>query len=88
MAIIKRHADGEPLTRKLAANVIAGLRGDDHLLGDDASALLDRGVRHENVDGGFGNVATGGADNDCSSDGKVARSEIGAAPLFNVFRPF
>ena len=73
MAIIKGTASGQPLTGALAANIIAGLGGDDQLFGNGESDLPPiGGTAHVHL-----------------NDGEVeARRDIGAVPPFNAFRPF
>ena len=90
MAIIKRTANGETLTRTLAANIIAGLADKDQLVGVDGSVVLNGADGRDSVDGGLGHdTRIGGAGTDCRNDGEVeGRPDNNVVPLFNIFRPF
>jgi len=90
MAIVKGTANGETLTRSLAANIIAGLGSDDQQFGESGSALPVGEDGHDNFDGRFGNdTPIGGAVSSDYNEGEVAgRRATGAVPLFNIFRPF
>jgi hypothetical protein len=73
MAIIKGTASGQPLTGTLAANIIAGLGGNDQLFGNGGSDLPPLGRA------GDGHL----------NDGEVeGQRDIGAVPPLNAFRPF
>ena len=73
MAIIKGTASGQSLTGTLAANIIAGLGGNDQLFGNGGSDL----------------PAIGRAALDYLNDGEVeGQRDIGAVPPLNAFRPF
>ena len=73
MAIIKGTASGQSLTGTLAANIIAGLGGNDQLFGN----------------GEYNLPAIGRAAHVHLNDGEVEeRRDIGGVPLFNAFRPF
>jgi hypothetical protein len=73
LAIIKGTASGQPLTGTLAANIIAGLGGNDQPFGNGESNL----------------PPIGRAALDYLNDGEAeGRRGIGAVPPFNAFRPF
>jgi len=80
MAIFNGTAHSETLTRTLAANIIAGLDGNDRQFGDDGPSLL-AGDGHDSIDGN-------NEDNE-DNEGEVAGPRANCqVPLFNVFRPF
>ena len=81
MAIFNGTANSETLTRTLAANIIAGLDGNDRQFGDDGPSLLAGGDGHDSIDGN-------NEDNE-DNEGEVAGPRANCqVPLFNVFRPF
>ena len=90
MAIFNGTANSETLTRTLAANIVAGLDGNDRQFGDDGPSLIDGGDGHDKIDGGFGNIVLiCGAGNNEDNEGEVAGPRANCqVPLFNVFRPF